>query len=61
MSTIEEVRAAERKLQEVMDALKRADPRDQDCVGDELNKVSDEYASPILIRGLCCGEQNAAL
>jgi hypothetical protein len=47
MSTIEEVRAAERKLQEVLDALRRADPRDQNCAGDELNKASDDYARAI--------------
>jgi hypothetical protein len=47
MSTIEEVRAAERKLQEVLDALKRADLRDRNCAGDELNKVSDDYARAV--------------
>jgi hypothetical protein len=47
MSTIDEVRATERRLQEVLDALKRADPPDQNCVGDELNKVSDDYARAV--------------
>jgi len=47
MSTIEEVRAAERKLQEVLDALKRGDPRDQSGDGDELCKASDHYARAV--------------
>jgi rRNA-processing protein FCF1 len=47
MSTIEEVRAAERKLQEVLDALNGPIPEISNCVGDELNKVSDEYARAI--------------
>jgi hypothetical protein len=47
MSTVEEVRAAERRLQEVLDALGRADPREQSRVGDELNKASDDYARAV--------------
>jgi hypothetical protein len=47
MSTIEEVRAAERKLQEVLNALRQADSGDQNCVGDELNKASEDYATAV--------------
>jgi putative component of toxin-antitoxin plasmid stabilization module len=35
----EEVRAAERKLQEVLNALRRADSGDQDCVGDSVSAM----------------------
>jgi len=44
MSTIEEVRAAEKRVQRAVDALKKADARDVNHVGDELKKATDEYA-----------------
>jgi hypothetical protein len=47
MSTIQEVRAAERKLQEVFDALKKADARDPNHLSAELTKATDEYAKAL--------------
>ena len=44
MSTIEEVRAAEKKVQEVLDALKKAGAQDPDHLGIELKNATDEYA-----------------
>ncbi len=44
MSTIEEVRAAEKRVQRTVDALRKADARDVDHIGDELKKATDEYA-----------------
>ncbi len=50
MSTIEEVRAAEKRVQRAVDALRKADARDVDHIGDELKKATDEY--PRLVREL---------
>jgi hypothetical protein len=47
MSTIEELRAAETKVQEVLDALKKADARGANDVSDELMKATDEYAKAV--------------
>ena len=47
MSTIEEVRAAEKKVQEVLDALKKAGARDPNHLGAELQKATDEYARAV--------------
>ncbi len=44
MSTIEEVRAAEKRVQQVLDALRKAGALDQNHVSDELKKATDEYA-----------------
>jgi hypothetical protein len=44
MSTIEEVRAAEKKMQTILDALKKAPAHDPDHLGNELQKATDEYA-----------------
>ena len=44
MSTIEEVRAAEKRVQRAVDALRKADALDVDHIGDELKKATDEYA-----------------
>ena len=44
MSTIEEVRAAEKRVQKVVDALRRADARDPNHLSDELKKATDEYS-----------------
>jgi hypothetical protein len=43
MSTIEEVRAAEKKVKEVLEALNHADSRDPKCVNSELNRATDDY------------------
>jgi hypothetical protein len=47
MSTIEEVRAAERKVQEVLAALKTAGAQDPNHLSDELKKATDEYARAV--------------
>jgi hypothetical protein len=47
MSTIEEVRAAETKVQEVWDALKKADAGDLNHLSGELKKATDEYARAV--------------
>ena len=47
MSTIEEVRAAETKVQEVWDALKKADAEDRNHLSDQLRKATDEYARAV--------------
>lgn len=50
MSTIDELRAAEKRVQEITEAIKRAAAEDQDRLGIELQKATDEYAR--LIREL---------
>lgn len=50
MSTIQDVRAAEKKVQEVLDALKKADAQDPNHLSVELRKATDEYAGAV--RGL---------
>jgi hypothetical protein len=45
MSTIEEVRAAEKKLQEILEAVKKAGAQDPDHLSAEFKKASDDYAS----------------
>ena len=47
MSTIDDVRAAEKKMREMLDALKDAQPKDLDRLQAELRSVSDEYAKAI--------------
>jgi hypothetical protein len=47
MSTIGEVRAAEKKVQEVLDALKEAGARDPDHLSAELRKATDEYTRAV--------------
>ncbi|MGD1081447.1 MAG: hypothetical protein ABR881_24250 [Candidatus Sulfotelmatobacter sp.] len=47
MSTIEEVRAAETRVQKVLDALKKADARDPNLLSDELKNATDEYARAV--------------
>ena len=47
MSTIEEVRAAETRVQKVLDALKKAGAQDPNHLADELLKASDEYARAV--------------
>jgi hypothetical protein len=50
MSTIEEVRVAETRVQKVLDALEKADARDANDLNAELQKATDEYARAV--RGL---------
>ena len=47
MSTIEEVRAAETRVQTVLEALKKADARDANDLSTELKKATDEYARAV--------------
>jgi hypothetical protein len=47
MSTIEEVRAAEKKVQQVLEALKRAGAQDPNHLSAELKKATDEYARAV--------------
>ena len=51
MSTIGEVKAAERRVKNILDALKRADAQDQDLqdrLGAELKSATDEYSKAVL-------------
>ena len=50
MSTIQEVRAAKKRVQEVPDALKKASARDPNHLSAELTKATEEYARAV--RGL---------
>jgi hypothetical protein len=47
VSTIEEVRAAEKKVQEVLEALKKAGAQDPNHLSDELKNATDEYARAV--------------
>ena len=47
MSTIEEVRAGEKKVQEVLEALKKAAARDPNHLSTELQKATDKYARAV--------------
>ena len=47
MSAIDEVRAAEKKVQEVLDALKKADSQDPNHLSAELKNATDEYARAV--------------
>ncbi|MGD1081576.1 MAG: hypothetical protein ABR881_24920 [Candidatus Sulfotelmatobacter sp.] len=47
MSTIEEVRAAEKRVQEVLDALKNAGAKDPNNLAFELRNATDEYTRAV--------------
>jgi hypothetical protein len=47
MSTIAEVQAAEKKLQELVNALRRAGADDPDNLSAQLQTTSDEYAKAV--------------
>jgi hypothetical protein len=47
MSTIEEVRAAEKRVEKVLEALKRAGAQDPNHLSDELRNATDEYATAV--------------
>jgi len=47
MSTIEEVRAAEKKVQEVLEALKKAGAQDPNHLSIELMNATDDYARAV--------------
>jgi hypothetical protein len=47
MSTIEEVRKAEQRVEKVLEALKRAGAQDPNYLSDELRNATDEYARAV--------------
>lgn len=47
MSTIHEVRAAEKRVRAVLDALKTVDAQDPDNLRDEVKNATDEYARAV--------------
>ena len=47
MSTIEEVRTAEKRVQGLLDALKKAGAKDPNKLAFELKNATDEYARAV--------------
>jgi hypothetical protein len=47
MSTIEEVRKAERRVQEALDALNKAIAQDANHLTNELKNATDDYARAV--------------
>ncbi len=47
MSTMQDVRAAEKKVQEILDALKNAGASDPENLMPKLASASDEYSKAI--------------
>jgi hypothetical protein len=47
MSTIDEVREADKKVQEVLEALKKARAEEQDQLGMQLRQATDDYTKAI--------------
>ena len=47
MSTIADVRAAEKKVQDVLDALKKAGAQDPNHPSTELKNATDDYARAV--------------
>lgn len=47
MSTMEEVRAAKKRVQDVLEALTKAEAKDPKCLCVELQRATDEYASAV--------------
>ena len=47
MSTIDDVRAAEKKMHEILDALKDGQSQDLDRLQAKLRSASDDYAKAI--------------
>jgi hypothetical protein len=47
MSTIADVRAAEKKVQDVLDALKKAGAQDPNHLSTELKNATDDYARTV--------------
>ena len=47
MSTIEEVRAAEKKVREILDALKKAGAQDPNQLSAKLKNATDDYARAV--------------
>ena len=47
MSTIADVRAAEKKVKDVLDALKKAGAQDPNHLSTELKNATDDYARAV--------------
>lgn len=47
MSTISEVRAAEKRVQEIVEALKQAGAQDPNHLLTELQQATDQYAKAV--------------
>jgi hypothetical protein len=47
MSTIEEVRTAEKKVQEVLDALRKVGTQDPNDLSTDLRNATDDYARAV--------------
>lgn len=47
MSSIEEVRTAEKRVQEVLEALKKAGAQDPKHLSTDLQNATDEYARAV--------------
>ena len=47
MSTIADVRAAEKKVQDVLDALKKTGAQDPNHLSTELKNATDDYARTV--------------
>jgi len=47
MSTIDEVRAAEKRVRELVDALRHAGALDPDRLNEKLKLAADEYAKTV--------------
>ena len=47
MSSVDEVRASEKRVQEVLDALEDAGAQDQHYLSNELRNATDEYARAV--------------
>jgi len=47
MSTIEEIRAAETRVQKALNALRKSGAQDPNNLSDELRAATDEYARSV--------------
>ena len=47
MSSIEDVRSAEQRVQTILDALRKTNALDSTRLSDELKKATDEYAKAV--------------
>lgn len=47
MSTIQEVRVAEKRVQDALEALKQVDPNDSELLSRQLQDATDEYAKAV--------------
>lgn len=47
MSSIEDVRSAEQRVQRILDALRKTNALDSTRLSDELKKATDEYAKAV--------------